>query len=222
MDYRPSPHLRHFQNDKSQRPFIFPLSFSFPVSLPLPLSLPPLLLISWALAFNCKRLQEHSRTVARRGSFINIYMHMKQANSKLSVSSWTLRPHCVYIYMQEPVCVAVVCLWIYSMCVCRTVPVFMCVPVFHFGTNRLTLRCPRPPEPPVMYQRPRVVFSHQDLIVSRTSGSLSSRLNRTLRPGVCGGGGSKSANKCGAWQSRLSRSWYPAGGRSRRRLILHT
>lgn len=63
----------------------------------LPLSLLPLLLISWALAFNCKRLQEHSRTVARWGSFINIYMHMKQANSKLSVSSWTLWPHCVYI-----------------------------------------------------------------------------------------------------------------------------
>lgn len=124
MDYRPSPHLRHFQNDKSQRPFIPPLSFSFPVSLypSLPLPLPPLLLISWALAFNCKRLQEHSRTVARRGSFINIYMHMKQANSKLSVSSWTLRPHCVYIYMQEPVCVAVfvniqyVCA-LYSTCV---------------------------------------------------------------------------------------------------------
>lgn len=33
MDYRPSPHLRHFQNDKSQRPFILPLSFTFPVSL---------------------------------------------------------------------------------------------------------------------------------------------------------------------------------------------
>lgn len=33
MDYRPSPHLRHFQNDKSQRPFMLPLSFSFPVYL---------------------------------------------------------------------------------------------------------------------------------------------------------------------------------------------
>lgn len=130
MDYRPSPHLRHFQNDKSQRPFIPPLSFSFPVSLypSLPLPLPPLLLISWALAFNCKRLQEHSRTVARRGSFINIYMHMKQANSKLSVSSWTPRPHCVYIYIYifRNQCVWRFS-WIYSMCVRCTVPVFMCV-----------------------------------------------------------------------------------------------
>lgn len=173
MDYRPSPHLRHFQNDKSQRPFILPLSFSFPSSLSLSpsLSLPPLLLISWALAFNCKRLQEHSWTVARRGSFINIYMHMKQANSKLSVSSWTLWPHCVYICRNQ--CVWQLYVWEYTVCVC--------VPVFHFGTNRLTLHCPRPPEPPVMYQRPQVVLPQQDLIVSRTSGSLSSRLNRTLR-----------------------------------------
>lgn len=40
MDYRPSPHLRHFQNDKSQRPFIPPLSFLLPVSLYPSLSLP--------------------------------------------------------------------------------------------------------------------------------------------------------------------------------------
>lgn len=79
--------------------------FSFFLSLPP--SLPSLLHISWALAFNCKRLQEHSRTVARRGSFINIYMHMKQANSKLSVSSRTIQPHLVYVC----VCVCV------SMCV---------------------------------------------------------------------------------------------------------
>lgn len=127
MDYRPSPHLRHFQNDKSQRPFIFPLSFSFPVSLPLPLSLPPLLLISWALAFNCKRLQEHSRTVARRGSFINIYMHMKQANSKLSVSSWTLRPHCVYIYICRNQCVWRLCVCEYTVCVCAVQYLCLCV-----------------------------------------------------------------------------------------------
>lgn len=163
MDYRPSPHLRHFQNDKSQRPFIPPLSFSFPVSLypSLPLPLPPLLLISWALAFNCKRLQEHSRTVARRGSFINIYMHMKQANSKLSVSSWTPRPHCVYIYIYiysgTSVCGG---FREYTVCVCAVQYLCLCVwvPLFHFGTNRLTPRRPRPPEPPVIYQRPRAVF----------------------------------------------------------------
>lgn len=34
MDYRPSPHLRHFQNDESQRPFMLSLSFHFPISLP--------------------------------------------------------------------------------------------------------------------------------------------------------------------------------------------
>ena len=153
MDYRPSPHLRHFQNDKSQRPFI--LSF-FPFSrLFLPVPLPPLLLISWALAFNCKRLQEHSRTVARQGSFINIYMHMKQANSKLSVSSWTQQPHCVCVYMQESAFAAVV--WMY-MSVCKLYNTCVCVPVFQCGTNCLTRLCPRPPEPPVPYQRPGVVF----------------------------------------------------------------
>lgn len=123
MDYRPSPHLRHFQNDKSQRPFILPLSFTFPVSLSLPsLPLPPLLLISWALAFNCKRLQEHSRTTARRGSFINIYMHMKQANSKLSGNSWTPCPHSVsiYTYKYKGICIYT------GMGVCA-ISVFVCL-----------------------------------------------------------------------------------------------
>lgn len=105
---------------------LYSLFLSLFLSLSLPsLLLPPLLPISWALAFNCKRLQEHSRTTARRGSFINIYMHMKQANSKLSGNSWTPCPIVylyipivgiytysikVYAYIQESVCVQYMCL----------------------------------------------------------------------------------------------------------------
>lgn len=112
--------------------FYTPSFLSFFLSLShspiLTFPMPPLL-ISWALVFNCKRLKEHSRTVARRGSFINIYMHMKQANSKLSVSSWTQQPHCVHIYAGTSVCGGYASVYsILYVCVFPTVPVFMCVP----------------------------------------------------------------------------------------------
>lgn len=60
------------------------------------------------------------------------------------------------MYAGTSVCGGSVNIQFMCVCVCCTVPVFMCVhvAVFHFGINRLTLRCPRPPEPPVMYQRP--------------------------------------------------------------------
>lgn len=70
------------------------------------------------------------------------------------------------------VCVPV--LWIYSMC--RTVLLLMCVYVLvHFGTNRLTLWCPRPPEPLLKHQNTMSGVSHQGCWC------FSSRLNRTLR-----------------------------------------
>lgn len=97
MDYRPSPHLRHFHNDKSQ----------LLLSLYLSLLCFSLYLFfssfssheSWL--FNCESLEEHRCTATYQRSLINIHMHVKQPNSNLSVNIWIvqLKYACVYRYV---------------------------------------------------------------------------------------------------------------------------
>ncbi len=133
MDYRPSPHLRHFQNDKSQRPFILPLSFSFSVSLSLSLFL---CLLSFSSHEPWLSIVRDYRSIAGLWPVEDLLLiFICIWNKPILSCRWAAEPcgPIVYIYMQEPVCVAVVCLRIYSMCVCRTVCVFMCVPVFHLA-----------------------------------------------------------------------------------------
>ncbi len=167
MDYRPSPHLRHFQNDKSQRLFIPPLSLSFPVSLSLFLCL-----LSFSSHEPWLSIVRDYRSIAGLWPVEDLLLiFICIWNKPILSCRWAAEPcgPILCIYMQEPVCVAFffknlqyvcVCtiqyLRVLCLCVCECVCAW--VPVFPFGTHRLTLRRPRPPEPPVMYQRPRVVF----------------------------------------------------------------
>lgn len=157
----------------------FPLfSFSFPVSLSLFLCL---------LSFSSHELWlsivRDYRSIAGLWPVEDLLLiFICIWNKPILSCRWAAEPCgpivCIY-NMQEPVCVAL--LWIYSMC--HTLSVCVCVcPCSIFGSYRLTLLYSRPPEPPVIHQRPQGVFPIR-IIVSRTSGSLSSRLNRTLRSG---------------------------------------
>lgn len=148
MDYRPSPHLRHFQNDKSQRPFILPPSFSFPVSLFHSLFL--------CLFFSSSHepwlsIVRDYRSIAGLWPIEDLLLiFICIWNKPILSCRWAAEPRSSFV------CTCIC----RNQCVWRTVPMFECVrvPVLHFGTNRLSLRHPRPPEPPVTYQRPRVVF----------------------------------------------------------------
>lgn len=127
MDYRPSPHLRHFQNDKSQRPFIPPLSFLLPVSL-YP-SLSSLCLLSFSSHEPWLSIVRDYRSIAGLWPVEDLLLiFICIWNKPILSCRWAAEPRgpIVYIYICRNQCVWRFS-WIYSMCVRCTVPVFMCV-----------------------------------------------------------------------------------------------
>lgn len=125
MDYRPSPHLRHFQNDKSQRPFIPPLSLSLFLSLSLPLSR---CLLSSSSHEPWLSIVRDYRSIAGLWPVEDLLLiFICIWNKPILSCRWAAEPcgPIVYIYAGISVCGS--CPWIYSICVCVCAPYSICV-----------------------------------------------------------------------------------------------
>lgn len=153
MDYRPSPHLRHFQNDKSQRPFMLPLSFFLFSCLSLFLLLFLCLLLSSSSHEPWLSIVRDYRSIAGLWPVEDLLLiFICIWNKPILSCRWAAEPcgPIVYIYMQEPVCVALVNI----QYVCAVRYLYLCVPFWHLYPvlSQATWATG------YMFQRPRAVF----------------------------------------------------------------
>lgn len=141
----------------------FPLFLSRSLSLSIPLSL-FLCLLSFSSHEPWLSIVRDYRSIAGLWPVEDLLLiFICIWNKPILSCRWAAEPHgpivyiYIYIYSGTSVCGG---FREYTVCVCAVQYLCLCVwvPLFHFGTNRLTPRRPRPPEPPVIYQRPRAVF----------------------------------------------------------------